>query len=549
MADCSLPLAAPDNSSTTENQHFAFSISANERSHSGLLRALCLRSAVVGLLAYGLYTAAIVLATSASMLPNRWGNTYPEAPHVYTAIRSAKTHRLYFPFTERPYVLQSYGPLFYEMYYWIARAVHADIDRFIFWARVTNFASFVLCGLLVFTICRRLGFSFISCACAATLPLGVPIFCGACVTTRPDMYFLAAMLASLLVAMWSESPGDWTCLQAGFWGGIAILIKQPGIALFIAVGMCWLIEKRYRQISFFISGAAVPAILMFGLLLLHGEHFLSQFLSVGLAPRSFSNGIRYSVYVLDNRTLLMPIGIAIIGCYKAAVTGGRSRLIALFTLFNWLIGFAGMPQLGAAGNYFFAGLLGCGLLVPFAIEFVRENIKFAPALLLLAVGLCYLIQTFAVGPISPVNVIPHAYQALQSFRILSDRPEFTLHGKDPDLLDPISIHMVELGSGAWSSTPIEQSVRSSRYDLVILACGGYRVICSFRGVNFFGPGVIGAINQNYSVFCTSHNAIVLAPRSRHVSVTPDMLAPALGAACETRFQGHTPDLAVFAGTQ
>lgn len=94
-----------------------------------------------------------------------------------------------------------------------------------------------------------------------------------------------------------------------------------------------------------------------------------------------------------------------------------------------------------------------------------------------------------------------------------------------------------------------QNVLNRAYDLVILACSRSRIVCNFRGVDFFAPAVVDAINTNYSVFCTSTTAIVLAPRSRRINVTADMVSPALGAACETTYQGHTPDLVVLRGTR
>jgi hypothetical protein len=206
MADLSVPVGL---GSETAPERFAFSLSAEEKSRQVLLPALCLRAAFLCLLAYCVYSAACVISAGRFLIGNQWENTYPEAPHIFAAIRSAQTHRLYFPFTQKPYVLQSYGPLFYEMYYWMARAVHADVDRLVHLARITDFACFLACGTLIFAICRRLRFSTLASIAAAALPMGVPLFCNGSATTRPDMYFLAAMLASLAIAVWTESPQAW----------------------------------------------------------------------------------------------------------------------------------------------------------------------------------------------------------------------------------------------------------------------------------------------------------------------------------------------------
>ncbi len=550
MADLTLPIhPAPEPNTAADAEHFVLSLSTEEKSRDGLLRALCLRAAFLALLAYCVYSAASVIKTSWGLIGNQWENTYPEAPHVYAAIRSATTHRLYFPFTQQPYVLQSYGPLFYEMYYWMARSVHADIARFIQLARVTDFLCFLLCGVLIAAVCRRLGFSALTCVAATTLALGVPIFCSWAVTTRPDMYFLAAMMASLLVAIWEESPGKWACAAAGALGGVAFLIKQPGIAVLIAVAVVWVIHKKFRQAAIFAVGALVPVVLMFGLLLWRKEQFVAQFVSVGQAMWSLSSGLAYTRSILEKATLLVPIVIGAIGFGRAISSGPRGQLVASFTLVNWMIGLSGMPQIGSAANYLFGGLLGCGLLLPFAFEFVRERVKFAPALLIIAIVLCYLTNAYAISGVLPtVNFSPGAYQSLQPYRILSDHPEFSLYGREPDLLDPFSIHALELGSGLWSSAPIEQRIRDLDYDLVILTCSrGSRVVCGYRGVNFFSAGVIEALNANYAVFCANKEGIVLTPRGRRVEVTAEMLAAPLAGACSTADQGQAPGLIAMRG--
>lgn len=544
MAELPLPIRA-----AAESQHFVIALSPEEKSRDGLLRAVCLRVAFFSLLAYCIYSAAAVFVLASQLFNNQWENTYPEAPHIYTALRAAATGRLYFPLSQPPYILQSYGPLYYEVGAWMARLAYGDMDRYTFLARITAFGCFVLCGILIFAICRRLSFSFSVSLAAAALPLGVPLFCPWAITVRPDMYFLALMMGGLTVALWDEVPSAYVCMVSGALGGMSFLMKQPGIMAPIAIGVVWLLHRRFRQTFWLAMGTLVPVLLMLALLLAHREQFLDQYISIGKALRSLSDARFYTWTLLGSSARLMPIGIGALGLIPA-FSSERGQMVVSFTLLNWFVGLAGMSQLGAGSNYFLAGFLGCGLLLPFALELVRKNIVFAPATLVIAVGIGYLASTYSIGAVfNGINMNPHPYGSLAQFHILSDRPGIALRGRNPDLLDPISVHMVELGGGGWSSEPIVQNVRNSDYDLVILACTGSRLVCNFRGVDFFAPAVVTAINANYSVFCTSSAAIVLTPRSRQVNVSTDMLSPSLGTACETTYKGHSPDLIVLRGAR
>ncbi|HEY6466813.1 MAG TPA: glycosyltransferase family 39 protein [Candidatus Acidoferrales bacterium] len=536
-------------SAAEEHGFFKLAFGSEEKSKDRIVRAVCLRIAFLSLLAYSIYSAATVCVVAVQLLNNQWENTYPEAPHIYTALRAAATGRLYFPLNQPPYILQSYGPLYYELGAWMARLVHGDVDRYISLARISAFGCFVLCAILIFALCKRLSFSFSVSLAAAALPMGVPLFCPWAITVRPDMYFLALMIGSLALALWDEAPSAGICIASGALGGMSFLMKQPGIVVLVAIGIVWLLHKKLRQTVFLAVGALVPVILMLALLLAHKEHFLDQYLSVGKALRSFSDASAYTWSLLRSPARLTPIGIAALGIMPA-FSSERGRLIVSFTLLNWFVGLAGMPQLGAGSNYFLAGFLGCGLLLPFAFEFVRRNVNFASVMLMIVVGIGYLAGSYSIGPVfNGINMTPHPYSALAQYHILSDRPGIVLRGRNPDLLDPISVHMVELGGGGWSSAPIVQSVRNVEYDLVILACTGSRIVCNFRGVDFFAPAVVGAINANYSVFCTSSTAIVLTPRWRQVDVTAGALSPSLGAACETTYKGHTPDLVIVSGSR
>lgn len=535
-------VAAITTARTQDPGFFALAFSSREKSKNGFLRAVCLRAAFLSLLAYSVYSAVAVLLLAIQLLNNQWENTYPEAPHVYTALRAAATGKLYFPLSNPPHILQSYGPLYYVLGAWMARFVHKNIDQYISLSRVTALACFVLCGVLIFAICRRLKVSFAASFAAATMPMGVPLFCPWAVTVRPDMYFLVLMLTSVAVALWDEMPSGRMCIASGALGSMAFLIKQPGVAVLVAIGGVWLLHRKGRQTALLVAGALIPAVLMLAFLLLHREHFLDQYVSVGKAVRSFADAPIYTWSLLRSPARLLPIGVGALGLIPA-LANQRGRLIVSFTFINWLIGLVGMSQLGAGSNYFLPGYLGCGLLLPFAVEFVRERLSFAPATLVIAIGIAYMGSCYSIGAVfNGVNMAPHPYQSLAQFHILSDRPGLTLRGREPDLLDPISVRMVELGGGGWSSEPIVENVRSDSYDLIILACTRSRIVCNFRGIDFFAPSVVNAINANYVVFCTSSTGIVLTPRSRKINVTTEMLSPALGAVCRTTYQGHTPSL-------
>jgi hypothetical protein len=137
-----------------------------------------------------------------------------------------------------------------------------------------------------------------------------------------------------------------------------------------------------------------------------------------------------------------------------------------------------------------------------------------------------------------------SYLPLEPFKILSDRPVFTVHGRDPDLLDPSTSHNMEL-AGHWDPSPSIENVRHGAYDLIILiGTGNWHVISNYRGVAYFDPVIVQAMNENYRVLCSTMIAAVLEPRGREVPISPAALGPVLGQPCGTGLHGRVPDLVV-----
>jgi hypothetical protein len=299
----------------------------------------------------------------------------------------------------------------------------------------------------------------------------------------------------------------------------------------------------------------LPVALMLGVLLWKRGAFLEQFSSVKQALWSPLEGTCFALYKLFRITMLVPILVAVIGFARAIRGSTSAQMIAAFTAVNWIVGFSGLLQVGSDVNYFLPGLAGCALLLPFAITAIRDTVRLRATfefiifflVLAISVQLIYSCMVLSAHLRRPNK----AYEALRPFKILSDLPVLTLHGRDPDLLDPFTSHNLELAEH-WNSAPIIENVQRSDYDLVILASmRDWHVVNNFRGVSFFSPELVKAINGNYIVLCTTPNSAVLRPKAREVKIAPSVLELALGQErpCGPDLYGLSPSLTIPPGVR
>ena len=507
------------------------------------------------LVTYTVIGAALVGIYSARLMNNSWENILPEGAHVYAAIRTARTGRLYSPYTQSPYVVQSYGPLFYTINASIAWASHLDVRQMVLHSRMICFLSYLLCGLLVFAISRKTGASLSLSVLAALMMLGHPDFLLWNVSVRPDMPFLLVMLVSLYFAVRAGARG-WPCLvTSGCFAGLAFLIKQPGIAVVIAVFAVLAWKKEYRKAIVFAVSAGVPVMVMFALLLWREPSFLAQFTSVGKASWSLREGFHYFIgrFATDYNAVvrLVPLCIGILGFAQAAKQEQGRQMIAWFALINLVVGVSGLPQLGSAYNYFLPGWAGCALLLPAAVESVWQHSRL-PASMLMASA--FLLWATWVGSLTCRNSFAEikapkntSYSALRPYRIISDRSLLSLYGHDPDLVDNAAVHSLEL-QGYWTSAPVVENIRHKEYDLVLLLRVNYKhVVPYFRGVSEYAPSVVAALNENYIVLCSTMGSIVLKPRDREIALTADDFGQMFHARCGTGLADKPPGLSVKEG--
>ena len=498
------------------------------------------------LIVYCILGAWSVTVRSARLLHNPWENTYFESPQTYAAIYASQTGKLYIPVSEPPYTPQAYAPLYYAMDACIARFAHLDMDLFIFYARLITYIAYLLCGLLVYFLCRTAAISEVHSILAALMMLGQPDFLGWNVSPRPDMLYLLAMLVSLYCAMrWEEHVWRGYGL-AGFFAGIAFLIKQPGLAVAAAIFLVLVVQKQFKKAVVLTTSTIVPVLIVFCILYWRRDPFIAQITFVGKSLWSFADAGRLVRESLLTGYWIVPAGIGVLGYFQAIKGGSKAKMIASFALMNCLMGFVTLGQLGGYVNYLLPGLIGCALLLPYAIEMMRERARSIAPMALAGIALVWATST-AFGHDRNLG---YFYQAptgdsltwLRPFRVLSDLTTLNVHGREPNLLDPFGAHVLEL-TGYWDSTPVVDNLNRGEYDLIILTRVNFRhVVPNFRGISYFSPHEISIINEKYEVLCSTLARLVLRPRGREVPVTPEIFTEMFNEPCGTGFRRVPLDL-------
>jgi hypothetical protein len=499
------------------------------------------------LTAYCFIGASRLIVGSASLLHNPWENANFEAPQVYAAINAAETGKLYVPMSEAPYTPQPYAPLYYAIDAGVARLAHFNVDRVIYDLRLLSFIAYLLCGLLVFLICRAAELPSYYSVLSALMMLGHPDFLVWNVAPRPDMLLLLAMLLSLYFAVkWPQHA--WRGFGiAGIAAGVSVLIKQPGFAVAIAIFAALVFQRQFRKAAIFVAGCAVPVVLTLAILYWRRDPFLQQALFAVKSSWSIRNAAEFALVNLVTWHWFVPAAIGLLGFVPALKSGEKGQMIASFALFNCLVGLAGLPQIGGYLNYLLPPVAGCAMLLPYAIPAfeARTGLTVTYSVLAsLALSLAVLTGFLRIdGVYSRINAPSREpLTFLRPYRVLSDLTTMNVHGREPNLLDPFGARVMEL-NGHWDPSPVVESLKRGDYDLIILTrVDFHHVVPNFRGISYFSPVEIRLINANYEVLCSTMSHMVLKPRGREVGATPEMFGRMFNETCPTGWRKKQLDL-------
>jgi hypothetical protein len=488
------------------------------------------RLASYSLLFFCAIGSLLTVVGAAKIIRSRGETTGTESVNPYVSILAVQTGHLYHPLSAPPYTPQPFGPLFYLAGAGIARLSGLDIDTTFRLGRAMVVLSLLLCAATAWLISRQLGFTRNVSALTALTFLAQPFFARWSGTMRPDVPALLAMLLALYFALRIPEMGITASLLAGSLIGVGFLVKQTAAAAGLSIALVYLLNGRYKHIVVLVLSAAVPVAIAFALLVGNHEPFLEHFLAAGHESWSLAGAAAWLAEGhLSRPTAILSYAIGTVGFLRAIKLAEQAQMLASFAAITVFAGFALISQLGGAANYFLPGFAGCALLLPFAIRTFEENVRAPRAiavLLVLIFGAAVLdcaVGFYVLPRSSAGTYIPSGF--LSSFKVLSDDPYLELHTRDPEIIDPFTIHSLEL-QRRWNPSGVVANAQAGVYDLVILGSG--RVIKDYRGIAFFGPAIVKALNENYEVLCGIGNALVLKPRSREAAASPDMLGRILG---------------------
>ncbi len=509
--------------------------------------------------------AALMLRRNLSALGLHHDVIYPEAADVQLALWTAQTGRVFPPLQRPPFTPAIYGPLFYLALAALARPFHFSLHALLLAGRLGSLAAYLGLGCVVYLFNRRRGYGWPACL-AAALALGAsPGFSAWIICARPDLGALFFSLLGLWLAQRGAQAGGVPPESYWIWAGAACstawLLKQSYAAAPLAV-LAWLVFTRRRKASLlFLAACALPALLVLGTLWLRGEPVLVSLLRLRYALMQPRIGLSILIDQLRLPGNLLLLGLGGLGWLRAgrpvmpARRGQAWTLAAIYFPLAWTLPVWPILQSGGGGNYLFEAWTACALWLPEGLralaawsEPIEKRLKTSPLALsraLAGAGIGLLIAAmaglFGARLLQPSYIVrQRSYgnlKLLRPLRIFSSDDYLTVHGRQPELLDPDLAHILSL-TGHFSDAPIRARLRRRRYDLLLLG-NWWGALPAYRGVSYYSRAEIQSINRYYRPLCATRGLTAwipktLPPKSSPLPLHPAQLSHTLRLHCRPR---------------
>jgi hypothetical protein len=475
----------------------------------------------------------LVIFFAVKAIPKTSDVTHPESAVVYSAQLAAQTGKLYSDLNAPPYTPTPYGPFFYSSLQLVAKVTGAEADRIRHGYRIFDFLCFLSLPLVVFSTLRRMTVSATQAMLGALAAGSAFFFHTWNVTARPDVPALLLSLLAIWIMCRREAPSVTDLVLAAVACASAILCKPSFLAAPISIFLALVVRRRWKDVFMFSGAAGLFGLGALGYYILKSEPIIRQILLVGKSPIDW----RTSLYLIN---VYLPTGLGVVvlmlGCagFWHAMSAGDSRLklLGFYFMFSTVIGLVTILQVGGNCNYFFELWVAAALLSPFALFRLEDswnaaNAGIKVAALVMLLGLL-LEQTYAIRQVAKL-VKNYDPAPLAGLKIYSTLPYLTLHGRDPEFLDPFLLTVAEQ-RGVWSPALLLAKIGDEEFDVVVLMEESHQLY-RYRGYDIYSPTVVSALKANYAPLCRTDSLVFLRPKTRAVKFTVADSSRVLGETC------------------
>jgi hypothetical protein len=289
---------------------------------------------------------------------------------VLSAQQDVRTGRALYAesnWSEPPYSINLYGPVYYHLGAWTAGLMGASPGDLLP-GRLLSLASLILALAALWRLQRAvLDLDVADATLGVLLPLGAMPIVVFGAQYRVDVFGIACGLWGLVLA----AEGGRKLYLAPILFVLAVYTKSTAIAAVFAVGLWWLLDRRFREILVVAAGCLVLGGIWLGTLaVITDGDFIQSVFGFNALPFSVGGFLAATQQGLGGGLPLVAAGLA------AAMVLERSkpeRLAGLFLLVALFLALATVGRMGANFNYFVETSLAVGPVIAVALARTRRE--------------------------------------------------------------------------------------------------------------------------------------------------------------------------------
>jgi len=461
--------------------------------------------------------------------------THPESTIVQTAQWMVQSGHIYPAIAAPPYTPAPYGPLFYLGLAAIGHVANGGYELRLL-LRAIAFGSYILTGLVAYSLARRLGTSKSAGILGGAMTLAAPFVAYWNVSARPDFPALLLSLLAIWVIALAEAPAYRSVLLAAIFCACAVLIKQSFIAAPLAIALLLVLSRRFWLLVTFVTTGLLAASLAVAYLLYRGEPVVTSMLIIGRSPLAIKPGLAlfYSGFPLGLGVLLL-VGACAGSALAANSDRWQFRILCYYFFFSAAITLLTLLQVGSDSNYMFEFWAVASILAVIVIpqgEAIWSRFG-QPLKLGIALAMGFLaIQSLHAISHPGTKLTNYNYDKLHDLHVLSTDPSLTIRGKNPEFLDAFLATILQQ-RGVWSPSGIIAEIQKQQFD-VIFVQGAPHIVVGHHGQAFLSASIVQSINDSYQPLCRTSTMLVMVPRR----VGPERFSASdgssvLGETCDT----------------